>query len=362
MKKTYLIAAGLIGIIIVWMASGVLFPSHKEKLVTIEEAAGSRKEAVRVRTRLIKAEPQYTELVILGRTEARRVVDVVAEIGGKVIATPVEKGQLVKKGDVLCELAEEDRPEQLSRAKAAFEQAQIDYEGAMKLQKEGLVSSAQIAASKSMLESARAAVRVAALNVEHLKTRAPFSGYVEDRPAQVGAVIDRNGVCARLLDEESLYASGQASERDIGLLRLGLPVRVELNGSKTLKGKLAFLGRTADPQTRTYTVEASLDGTRRTVRDGVTARIIIPLGEVKAHLISPAVLALDDNGGVGVRIVNAESRVEFHRITVVKESVDGVWITGLPDEIELITVGQELVADGDRVVADRVADRVGAAK
>ena len=68
-----------------------------------------------------------------------------------------------------------------------------------------------------------------------------------------------------------------------------------------------------------------------------------------AHRITPAVLALDDAGKVGVRIINAEQRVEFHHVTVVRETKDGVWITGLPNEIDLITVGQEMVADGDSV-------------
>lgn len=350
MKKTYTIAVVIISLLVLWMLSGIIMPSEKKVGLSIEGSA-NQKEAVKVRTQRINAESQRIELVIMGKTEAKRVVNVMAEIGGKIIATPVAKGQRVKKGDVLCELAEDDRPVQLARAQAAFNQAQIDYDGALRLQKEGLVASTAMATSKANLESARAAVKLAELNVEHLTMRAPFDAYVEDRQAQVGALIDRNGICARLLDESSLLATGQVPERDVHLLVLGQPVEVALNGAASLSGKISFIGRTADPQTRTYSVEAELVKGNEIVRDGITAKIVIPLNEVKAHRISPAVLALDDSGKVGVRIVNAESKVEFHIVNVIKESVEGVWVTGLPDPIDLIVVGQELVADGDQVVA-----------
>lgn len=350
MKKTYVMAATLIGLLILWMLSGIIFPSEKHEEVTIESATGN-KDVVRVRTRIIEAELQGIELAVMGKTEAKRVVDIKAEIGGKIIATPVEKGQRVKKGEVLCELAEEDRLVQLNRAQASLEQAQVDYEGTLRLGKQNLVSSAQVAASKTLLETARAALKMAQLNVEYLKMYAPFAAYVEDRPAQVGALIDRNGICAKLLDESSLLATGQVSERDVQLLNLGQAVQVLFGRGDVLQGEISFLGRTADPLTRTYTIEAELDVGRQIVRDGMTAKIMIPLNEVLAHHISPAVLALDDNGNVGVRIVNANSEVEFHLVDIVKESVDGIWITGLPNKAQLITVGQELVANGDKVQA-----------
>jgi multidrug efflux system membrane fusion protein len=348
-KKTYLIAAIIIGVISLWMFSGVIFPSNKHEVLSIEEQTATDKPPVKVRAMHIKAKQQFMEVVLMGKTEAKRVVDIKAEIGGRVISTPVEKGQRVKAGDVLCALAEDDRQVQLTRAKAAFDKAQIDFDGALRLQKDGLISSSAIAANKSSLEIARANMKVAEINVEHLTMRAPFAGFVEERPAQVGALIDRNGICAQLLDEASLLATGQVSERDVHVLQLGQPVKVVLVDGQILTGKIRFIGRTAHPETRTYTVEAELELTNKVVRDGVTAKIIVPLNQVLAHHISPAVMALDDTGNVGVRIVNAENRVEFHHVQVVKETTEGVWITGLPEEVNLITVGQELVADGDVV-------------
>lgn len=365
MKKTYFVAILIVVGVTLWMLSGAFksdTAGHGEAVETAgRDAAGATDseqekrpaDARRVRTRHMVAQPQRMEIVLRGRTEAKRVVDIKAETGGRVTAVAVEKGQRVNAGDVLCELAEDGRLVQLSQARAAFEKASIDYDGALRLKQEKLLSATSIAASKSALESARAALEMAELEVEHLKMRAPFAGFVEDRPAEIGALMDRGGICVRLLDEASLLATGQASEREVTPLTLGQPAIVQLSSGERLDGKISFISRVADPQTRTYRIEAAMDTSNVSVRDGLTARITLPLQEVLAHRITPAVLALDDAGRVGVRIINAQKRVEFHHVEVVRETAEGVWVTGLPVEIDLITVGQELVADGDAVDASR---------
>ena len=352
MKKTYLVAGLIVAVMFLWMLSGVFKSkeSHEEATDSAKQAENSKAARItRVRTSHLTAEPQRVEIVLRGRTEAKRVVDIKAETNGRVIAVPVEKGQQVKAGDVLCQLSDDSRREQLSQAQAAFDKASIDYDGALRLKKDGLLSTTSIAASKSALESARAALKGAQLDVEHLQMRAPFAGFVEDRPAEIGVLMDRGGICVRLLDEASLLASGQASEREVAPLKLGQAVVVQLSNGDRVDGAISFISRTADPQTRTYRVEATLSTAGVSVRDGLTAQITIPQQEVMAHRITPAVLALDDAGKVGVRIINEQQRVEFHLVTVVRETADGVWITGLPENINLITVGQEMVADGDTV-------------
>jgi multidrug efflux system membrane fusion protein len=358
-KKTYVLACTIVAVMTIWMLTGVF--KHKETPDHTDSTSAEQKSSVvasRVRISHMVSQPQRMEIVVRGRTEAKRVVNVKAEIGGRVIAVPVEKGQKVKAGDVLCELADDGRHVQLSQAQAAFEKADIDYAGALRLKKDSLLSATSVAASKSALESARAALKMAELAVQNLQMHAPFDGFVEDRPAEIGALVDRGGICARLIDENSLLATGQASERDVAPLTLGMPVTVQLVNNQQITGNLSFIGRAADPQTRTYRIEATLNTAGVSVRDGITSQITIPLQEVVAHRITPAVLALDDAGKVGVRIVNANHIVEFHRVEVVRESAEGVWVTGLPDEINLITVGQELVADGDKV--DASVDNSGA--
>jgi multidrug efflux system membrane fusion protein len=71
-----------------------------------------------------------------------------------------------------------------------------------------------------------------------------------------------------------------------------------------------------------------------------------------AQKVSPALFALTDSGEIGIRTVNEQGVVEFHRIEIVSEDIDGVWVAGLPDVATLITVGQELVVPGEVVAVD----------
>ncbi|MCZ6656097.1 MAG: hypothetical protein O7C67_02270 [Gammaproteobacteria bacterium] len=125
-----------------------------------------------------------------------------------------------------------------------------------------------------------------------------------------------------------------------------------LSDGLQVSGAISFIGQQSDPATRTYPIEIRIPNPSYTLRSGITTEIRIPVAEVMAQKISPALFALDDAGNIGVRTVNQNGRVEFHRVEIVEDDVDGVWITGLPDIATLITVGQELVVPGEMVEID----------
>ena len=78
--------------------------------------------------------------------------------------------------------------------------------------------------------------------------------------------------------------------------------------------------------------------------------IIETAGEA-AHLLPLSSLTLNDDGDLGVRVVDDASRVRFLPVKVSRDTVDGVWVTGLPDAVDVIVTGQEYVVDGVRVNA-----------
>ena len=88
------------------------------------------------------------------------------------------------------------------------------------------------------------------------------------------------------------------------------------------------------------------------IRAGLTAEMFVPMGQQRAHLISSASLVLDDDGVMGVRIVDSNNIVRFKKISILSEDVSGVWIGGLPDNANIITVGHEEVFEGQTVKVD----------
>jgi multidrug efflux system membrane fusion protein len=73
------------------------------------------------------------------------------------------------------------------------------------------------------------------------------------------------------------------------------------------------------------------------------------LGEVYAHKVSPALFTLNDAGDLGVRTIDDDNVVEFFKVVIVEDTNEGAWVTGLPDTVTLITVGQEFVLTGETV-------------
>ena len=71
-----------------------------------------------------------------------------------------------------------------------------------------------------------------------------------------------------------------------------------------------------------------------------------------AQRVSPALFALDDRGEIGIRVIDENNIVHFHNVANYQRGSDGVWVTGLPNETNLITVGQEMVVAGERVDPD----------
>src|SRR5690606_21686506 len=77
------------------------------------------------------------------------------------------------------------------------------------------------------------------------------------------------------------------------------------------------------------------------------------MGTLPAHLLPQSVLTLDDEGAIGVRTVE-NGEVQFYPVTIVSDSRQGVWVTGLPARVDVITVGQDFVVPGQKVDATNV--------
>jgi len=86
---------------------------------------------------------------------------------------------------------------------------------------------------------------------------------------------------------------------------------------------------------------------------GLSAQIAIPTGKARGHFISPAILSLGPSGALGIKTVDADDKVVWQEVTIARAQTDGIWVTGLHEQVDIITVGQGFVAKGD-VVDPRV--------
>ena len=101
--------------------------------------------------------------------------------------------------------------------------------------------------------------------------------------------------------------------------------------------------------TTTISVEVTVANDDLSISDGQTAEILVASDGQVAHLIAQSTLTLDDDGVLGVRTVGEGNIVRFMPVTLLRDTAQGVWVTGLPEAVDIITVGQEFVIDGVHV-------------
>lgn len=299
----------------------------------------------------------YTSTVrVRGRTEAYRHVEVRAEQAGRIVSNPIPRGARVREGDLLCEIAVDNRQADLDEAISRREQAQFEYEAALDLQRRDLQSDVAVAQYRAALESARAAVTRAELALEKIRTTAPFDGIVQSRTVEIGDLLNVGTVCASVLDDDPMLLVGLVPEQDVGRIELDAEVSAELVSGETVTGRVIFLASAADPASRSYRIEVKVDPGQLAILSGITAEMQVEASRISAHLIPPSALTLDDRGLLGVKIIDSRDTVQFRNVEIVGDNTSqvnpGIWVTGLDGEVNLITIGQEIVFPGQTVTVE----------
>lgn len=330
-------------------------------------------------------------VVLRGRTEAARQVTVAAETSGLVISEPLRKGAFVNEGDAMCILDPGTREASLAEARARLAEAEgrvpeaqagvleasarvaeaeINLNAARKLSEDGFASetrlvSAQaameaatagvqransaVASAQAGIQSAQAAVAIAEREIDKLTITAPFSGLLETDTAELGALMQPGTPCATIIQLNEIKLVGFVPEADVSKVSVGAMAGARLTSGEEVRGRVTFRSRSADELTRTFRVEVTVANDDLAISDGQTAEILIASDGRTAHLVAQSSLTLDDDGVLGVRTVGEGNIATFVPITLLRDTAEGVWVTGLPEMVDIITVGQEFVVDGVRV-------------
>ena len=355
--RPWIIAVALAITVVAWMASG-----SKPADEAPSPAASTSEDSVlqQVQVSLQRAEPVVRNVTLYGRTAPARSVELKSETKGRVVAIGSARGEQVDTGAVIVKLDERDRAARLNEARATVYQRKIEYEAQKPLLEDGYITEGQLAAGAANLERARAELRRAELDLQYMTVRAPFDGAVQDRYVEVGDYLDVGDPVARYIDDRKLIVTASIAEQDVAAIRNQPTAEAVLITGERVEGRIRYIAPVAQEATRTFTVELELDNSGGLLPAGVTAELTVPAGAVLAHKISPAVLTLDDDGVLGVKVVDEADQVVFHPADVVKSSSDGVWIAGLPERAAVITVGQGFVRSGERVatVSDQIDDGI----
>jgi len=364
------------------------------------------KPLIKVVAQHSSAQAIKSAVVLRGQTEAARQVEVRSETSATVISPPLPSGTFIEAGQLLCKLdpgtrgalfaeaksrlaeansrlseAKSRIPESRARvieARARLDEANVNQNAAVKLSEDGFATDtrvkgadaavaaaeASVEAAKSGLsaatsgilsaeagiESAMAGIAAAEKELSRLEITAPFKGLLEAKTAELGSLLQPGSLCATIIQLDPIKLVAFVPETEVNRIKMGAPAGGRLAaGGDEIRGVVTFLSHAADPTTRTFRVEIEVPNPDLTIRDGQTAEILIGASGTTAHLLPQSALTLNNDGALGLRVINAEGVVRFQTVQLLRDTVDGVWLTGLPEKLDVIVVGQEYVTAGVKV-------------
>jgi len=374
-KKGVIIAT----VLIVIFGGFTVFNYIRFKLQKKEEVKKEEKIPVEV------AETKFMNLKwVLEQTgEIRPLVEVnvYPKIPGKIIERiMVEKGDYVKKGEIIATLEDNIIQAQLAEAKAALQSARArlrqieanleaikkDYFRLKSLYKEKAIAKQKVdhieaeyqattegkRLAQAQIKQAEAVVKRLEILYKDHKIFAPVDGYVSARYVDPGAMSDTRTPVIRISSEEELKIVTSVTEKDFPHVKKGMKVEIKVDAypEKVFTGTISIINPTIDPRTRTGEIEIHIPNKELTLSSGMFAHVKLYLGE-RRGLVVPrdGLMRVPGTGSYYVYVVeNGRAVLKNVKVGIAQENYIEV-IEGLKEGEKVVVRGQNRLKDGTLV-------------
>jgi multidrug efflux system membrane fusion protein len=284
-----------------------------------------------------------------GVTVADKRAALAARADGVINGLSLVKGVKVAAGDVVMVL-DGAEAEALARiAEITLAQRESDLERAERLLAGGNVPEIEVTNARSAREQAAAELARARAELDKQRLVAPFDGIVDTLEVELGEWVQTGTPVATILALDPIVVMAEVSELDLGSVVVGAKARVELVTGAELDGTVRLVAREASAQTRTFPVEIALPNPDLALSAGMTAQVFLSAAPVRAVAVPRSVITLSETGAIGLRVVGDDNIAAFAPVTIVDDTPEGLVVTGVPEGKRIITAGQDLVRDGDKV-------------
>ena len=409
MKSSIIISVLILAAVLGWIGSGQItkvkaesednssYQVAESETLTSTNTSDSNSEKVELKNFNFNLIDQSIELQ--GQTVFNKKIDVKSETTGNIIDISFKRGDKVAKNTELIKISIENRIELLNSAKKDLERLnkeldlneknknnllgqnkeliklyEIEYASAKQLIDKGLSSKSKLSLASFNLANAKAdqediiikyesqlsniesqianvksQLRNIELDIENTSIKAPFDGIISDKIIEISEFITTGNKLFTIIDLNPIKIQGYLSEFDVNKVSVGTNALIEDSNGIKKNGKITFISPSAETSTRTFEITIEADNKDLSYKSGITTKIIIKGSELKAHKIPPSILTLLDDGTVGVKAIDNKNIVIFYPIKTIKDTVDGMWVSGLPDTVDLIISGQEYISIGEEI-------------
>jgi multidrug efflux system membrane fusion protein len=354
MRRTSWIAAAALGAV---ACGGDAPPPVPPLPVTAVQAAGSPDGPGAGATRYSGAIKADASVDVAFRVSG--VVDDISRVRGADGRIRVlQDGDLVRKGQILSRLRQNEYRDQVSDAEAGLWQAQADYERAAQLYENRSVSKAEYDAAYARYTAGVAKRSQAAISLGDATLRSPIDGVILRRAVEVGSLAGPSAPAFTVADTRVVKVVFGVPDVVVAGLRPGgkLAIQAEAMPGAQLTGRITRISPSADPSSRVFEVEAALPNPDARLKVGMLATLSLGEGAPDASPYVPlaaVVRPAGDSTGYAVFVVRDSAGAERARLTRVQlGDVSGNLIAvrqGLATGDRVIVRGSTIVANGQAV-------------
>ncbi len=282
--------------------------------------------------------------------EARNEAQVVAKTSGIAQRVLVEEGQRVSAGQLLVQLEDAQQKLRVQQSSAQVMKLSRSFERAQQLATQKMVSANDVDQLRFDLQNARAALNMAKLDLSYTRVVAPISGVVASRSIKTGNLVQISNPIFRIVDTNRLEATLNVPERNVDVIRAGLPVQLSLDAvpGQVFNGTVARVSPVVDSGSGTFRVVAAFNDSG-VLQPGMFGRINIVFDQKADALAIPRSALLEDEGETAVFTVRGDKAA---RVSIKTGYADGEWIevvSGLKLNDPVVTAGKAALRDGVKV-------------
>lgn len=242
----------------------------------------------------VKSDHWQPVLTAIGSITAVQGVMISAETSGTVTNIAFESGAAVKAGDLLVELDVAVEQAQLRSASASADLARANLERARDLRAKNMVSAADFDAAEAQNKQAIAQMDNIRAVIAKKTIRAPFSGRLGIRKANLGQFLDNGAAIVTLQSLDSVYVDFALPQRHLAQLQTSMTVRVNVDAfpRQVFTGKITAISPEVDSVTRNVLLRATLSNPKERLQSGMYVEVTTVLPDTESVLMIPATAVL----------------------------------------------------------------------
>lgn len=281
--------------------------------------------------------------------EARGEAQVVAKTSGVLLQLSAEEGDQVKAGQVLARLDAERPRLELQRAQAMLAKLESEYKRAKELYDRKLLAADAQERIRFDLDTQRAVFEMAKLELSYTQIVAPIDGVIAQRLVKEGNLIQNNQALFRIVDVNPLEAVLNVPERELAILRAGMPVSLTVDSSpgRSFAGEIARISPVIDPASGTFRVTCEFRDGSGELKPGMFGRIGVVYAQREDALTVSREALIEGDGATAVFVIRDG---KARRVPVELGMLNG----GLVEILQGVEEGDQVVTTGKVTLRDGV--------